>query len=160
MLCRKATASVPCCPQFTWKRHFETFDHAFRRAHQPTNQYADNTDFISSSRQCLAEIERVAPASLAGWSLTTNATKPERVSRHAENDTPTRVALREAEDVARRKQLANVAFCKLWTGWLRWLRPGGGLLPYQSGGGVPPEPHGEHGEREKSRNLWSPRENY
>ena len=32
--------------------------------------------------------------------------------------------------------------------------------PYQSGGGVPPELHGAHGEREKSRNLWSPRENY
>ena len=26
--------------------------------------------------------------------------------------------------------------------------PGGGILPYQSGGGVPPEPHGAHGERE------------
>ena len=38
-------------------------------------------------------------------------------------------------------------------------RPGG-VLPYQSGGGVPPEPHGAHGEREKSRNVWSPRENY
>ena len=25
----------------------------------------------------------------------------------------------------------------------------GGLLPYQSGGGVPPEPHGAHGERER-----------
>ena len=43
--------------------------------------------------------------------------------------------------------------------------PGGaprrGVLPYQSGGGVPPEPmeHMER-EREKSRNLWSPRENY
>ena len=39
---------------------------------------------------------------------------------------------------------------------------GGGVLPYQSGGGVSPELHGAHGEREreKSRNLWSPRENY
>ena len=26
--------------------------------------------------------------------------------------------------------------------------PRGGGLPYQSGGGVPPEPHGAHGERE------------
>ena len=31
--------SVRCCPQFTWKRHFETFHHAFRRAHQPTPAY-------------------------------------------------------------------------------------------------------------------------
>ena len=37
---------------------------------------------------------------------------------------------------------------------------GGGVLPYQSGGGVPPELHGAHGEREKSRNVGSPRENY
>ena len=26
---------------------------------------------------------------------------------------------------------------------------GGGVLPYQSGGGVPPEAHGAHGERER-----------
>ena len=38
--------------------------------------------------------------------------------------------------------------------------PGGGVLPYQSGGGVPPEPHGAHGEIKKSRHLGSPRENY
>ena len=25
----------------------------------------------------------------------------------------------------------------------------GGVLPYQNGGGVPPEPHGAHGERER-----------
>ena len=37
---------------------------------------------------------------------------------------------------------------------------GGGVLPYQNGGGVPPEPHGAYGEREKSRNLTSPNENY
>ena len=26
---------------------------------------------------------------------------------------------------------------------------GGGVLPYQNGGGMPPEPHGAHGERER-----------
>ena len=29
-----------------------------------------------------------------------------------------------------------------------WRTPSG-VLPYQSGGGVPPEPHGAHGERER-----------
>ena len=39
---------------------------------------------------------------------------------------------------------------------IHWLTVDlGGVLPYQSGGGVPPEPHGAHGEREKSRNLGS-----
>ena len=37
---------------------------------------------------------------------------------------------------------------------------GGGVLQYQNGWSVPLEPHGAHGEREKSRNLGSTRENY
>ena len=56
------------------------------------------------------------------------------------------------------------------SGWLDSAKSavagtGAGVLPYQSGGVVPPEPHGAHErererEREKSRNLGSPRENY
>ena len=35
---------------------------------------------------------------------------------------------------------------------IQTMPPGGGaVLPYQSGGGVPPEPHGAHGERERER---------
>ena len=30
----------------------------------------------------------------------------------------------------------------------RYRLSGEGVLPYQNGGGVPPEPHGAHGERE------------
>ena len=36
--------------------------------------------------------------------------------------------------------------------------PGGGVLPYQSGGGVPPEPHGAHGEREIKTFMVTKRE--
>ena len=30
---------------------------------------------------------------------------------------------------------------------------GGGVLPYQSVGGVPPEPHGAHGEKERYQEI-------
>ena len=65
------------------------------------------------------------------WSLTINASKMERssVCRHADRvDEEWRMTrklgslLGEAEDVARRKQLANVAFRKLSTVWFRRSR--------------------------------------
>ena len=90
-------------------------------------EYADDTDFISTSRLFPDDIERIAPACLAEWSLTINASKTERssVCRHAEEWRMTRKLgslLGEAEDVARRKQLANVAFRKLSTVWFRRSR--------------------------------------
>ena len=90
-----------------------------------------DTDFISTSRLFLDDIERIAPACLAEWSLTINASKTERssVCRHADRvDEEWRMTrklgslLGEAEDVARRKQLANVAFRKLSTVWFRRSR--------------------------------------
>ena len=49
-------------------------------------EYADDTDFISTSRLFLDHIERIAPAGLVEWSLTINASKTERssVCRHAD----------------------------------------------------------------------------
>ena len=94
-------------------------------------EYADDTDFISTSRLFLDDIERIAPTCLAEWSLTINASKTERssVCRHADRvDEEWRMTrklgslLGEAEDVARRKQLANVAFRKLSTVWFRRSR--------------------------------------
>ena len=94
-------------------------------------EYADDTDFISTSRLFLDDIERITPACLAEWSLTINASKTERssVCRHADRvDEEWRMTrklgslLGEAEDVARRKQLANVAFRKLSTVWFRRSR--------------------------------------
>ena len=43
-------------------------------------EYTDDIDFISFSRPYLNEIERIAPACLAEWSLQTNAAKTERTS--------------------------------------------------------------------------------
>ncbi len=49
-------------------------------------EYADDTDFISTSRLFLDDIERIAPTCLAERSLTINASKTERwsVFRHAD----------------------------------------------------------------------------
>ena len=89
-------------------------------------EYADDTDFISTSRSFLDDIECIAPPCLAEWSLTINGSKTERtrISRHVDRiEEEWRITrklgslLGEAEDVARRKQLANVAFRKLWTVW-------------------------------------------
>ena len=91
-------------------------------------EYADDTDFISTSRSFLDDIERIAPPCLAEWSLTINGSKTERtrISRHADRiEEVWRMTrklgslLGEAEYVARRKQLANVAFRKLMTVWFR-----------------------------------------
>ena len=43
-------------------------------------EYADDTDFISTSRSFLDDIERIAPPCLAEWSLTINGSKTERTS--------------------------------------------------------------------------------
>ena len=91
-------------------------------------EYADDIDFISYSRPYLNEIERIAPDCLAEWSLQINAAKTERssVSRQVDRThEPWRTTrklgslLGDAEDVARRMQLANVSFHKMWTVWFR-----------------------------------------
>ena len=106
-----------------------------RAAPLSTGDYPAITTTIGTPH---GEIERIAPAclaewslmitatKLAEWSLTINATKTERASRHAdrigEEWRMTRKLgslLGEDEDVARRKHLTNVAFDKLWTVWLR-----------------------------------------
>ena len=91
-------------------------------------EYADDIDFISYSRPYLNDIERIAPACLAEWSLQINAAKTERTSVRRQVDRahePWRTTrklgslLGDAEDVARRMQLANVSFYKMWTVWFR-----------------------------------------
>ena len=83
---------------------------------------------LSTSRPFLNDIERIAPPCLAEWSLTINGSKTERtsISRHVDRiEEEWRMTrklgslLGEAEDVARRRQLANVAFRKLSTVWFR-----------------------------------------
>ena len=94
-------------------------------------EYADDIDFISYSRPYLNDIERIAPACLAEWSLQLNAAKTERTSvsrqvvrEHEQWRTTRKLGslLGDAEDVARRMQLANVSFHKMWTVWFRGAR--------------------------------------
>ena len=91
-------------------------------------EYADDIDCISYSMPYLDEIERIAPACLAEWSLQINAAKTERTSISRQVDrahepwcTTRKLSslLGDAEDVARRMQLANVSFHKMWTVWFR-----------------------------------------
>ncbi len=87
-------------------------------------EYADDIDFISYARPYLNEIERIAPVLLAEWSLQINAPNTERTSVSRQVDRahePWRATrklgslLEDAEDVARRMQLANVCFHKMWS---------------------------------------------
>ena len=91
-------------------------------------EYADDINFISYSRPYLNEMERIAPDCLAEWSLQINAAKTERtcVSRQVDRThepwcTTRKLGslLGDVEDVARRMQLANVSFRKMWTFWFR-----------------------------------------
>ena len=75
-------------------------------------EYADDIDFISYSRPYLNDIERIAPACLAEWSLQINAAKTERTSGPS-----TRVMAHHTQ--TRRMQLANASFHKMWTVWFR-----------------------------------------
>ena len=80
------------------------------------DQLVANTEFYPLVTRFLYEIECIAPACLAEWSFTINVTKTEHTSvgRHmnriVEEWRMTRKLLGEVEDVARQKQLANVAF--------------------------------------------------
>ena len=91
-------------------------------------EYADDIDLISYSRPYFNEIERIAPACLVEWSLQINAAKTELTSVSRQVDRahePLRTTRKlgslhgDAEDVARRMQLANVSFHNMWTVWFR-----------------------------------------
>ena len=91
-------------------------------------EYAEVIDFISYSRPYLDEMERIAPGCLAEWSLQINAAKLKRTSASRQVDQghePWRTTrklgliLGGAENVARRMQMANISFHKMWTVWFR-----------------------------------------
>ena len=90
--------------------------------------YADDVDFVSYSREFLDTVEQTAPGSLNEWFLKVNPTKTEHTSvirqpgREGEDWRMTKKLgslLGDGEDVARRKQLANVAFHQMTALWLR-----------------------------------------
>ena len=90
--------------------------------------YADDIDFVRHSVQWLREHETCEASVLAGWSLTVNQSKTEyaHISRGKDQLEDKWRAVRKLgslmcaeEDVARRKQLATVAYNKLWPLWKR-----------------------------------------
>ena len=90
--------------------------------------YADDVDFVSHSRTFLNQAESIAPTCFRHWFLFVNENKTERTSIRRETDRVAEVwratkklgsLLWDAEVVARRTQLALLAFRRMWTLWLR-----------------------------------------
>ena len=90
--------------------------------------YADDVDFISNSNVFLNEVQRLAPGCLLQWHLITNESNTEHTNIHRRNTRDVEQwrktrklgsLMGDAEDVTRRKQLAAVAFQRLWSLWVR-----------------------------------------
>ena len=86
--------------------------------------YADDVDFISNSNVFLNEVQRLAPGCLLQWHININEFKTEHTNIHRRNTRDVEQwrktrklgsLLGDAKDVTRRKQLAAVAFCDVWT---------------------------------------------
>ena len=89
--------------------------------------YADDVDFVSHGHAFLDQVESIVPTCLRQWFLVVNESKTERISLRRETDQVAeewRMTKKlgslsgDAEDVPRRKQLALVAFHRMWTLWL------------------------------------------
>ena len=85
--------------------------------------YADDADFVSTSRRWLSQLEAMASSTLVQWSLNMNHDKTEYTEitrlndRNKEEWRSTRKLgslIGDDEDVLRRKQLATAAFRGLW----------------------------------------------
>ncbi|XP_065186192.1 uncharacterized protein LOC135817021 [Sycon ciliatum] len=90
--------------------------------------YADDTDFISLSRQWLTELEPVIDHTLGQWALRVNNTKTEwtelgrsvdRIDERWRTSRKLGSLLGDIEDVTRRRQLAEAAFRSMWSLWKR-----------------------------------------
>ena len=88
--------------------------------------YADDTDFISTSREILANIETNASSILKSWYLAMNCDKTEltKLKREKEKEEETwrktkklGTLLGDSEEMRRRKQLASVAYGNMMRIW-------------------------------------------
>ena len=86
--------------------------------------YADDVDFISNSNVFLVEVQRLARVCLLKWNLIFNEYKTEHTNIHRRNTRDVEQwrktrklgsLLEDVEEVTRRKQLAAVAFQRLWS---------------------------------------------
>jgi len=91
-------------------------------------EYADDVDFLSSDKDYLVQIEKVAMERLASWFLFVNAGKTERIvfqrCEDPKDETWRRSKklgslLGDWDDVQRRQMLARVAFRNMWALWFR-----------------------------------------
>ena len=87
--------------------------------------YADDTDFVCESAQLAEIIEDIAPQHLAAWNLQMNPDKTEItvINRNQQdswkNTKKLGTLLGDTEDIAKRKQLAWIAFGKMYKVWKR-----------------------------------------
>jgi len=88
--------------------------------------YADDTDYISTSREYLETIEAEASRILGDWNLTVNASKVEKTVLYRKEEKEKEewrkvkklgTLLGDSEEAKRRKQLASAAFQKLKNIW-------------------------------------------
>ena len=98
--------------------------------------YADDVDFVSNSNVFLDEVQRLAHGCLLKWHLIIKEYKTKHTNIHRRNTRDveqwrkTRKHgswLGDVEDVTRRKQLAAVAFQRLWSLWVGKRNISGGL---------------------------------
>ena len=80
--------------------------------------YADDVDFISHSLAWLQRLEKCAVSTLAEWLLRVNQEKTKHVQEWRKAKKLGSL-LGVDEDIARRKQLATVAFSSTWPLWKR-----------------------------------------
>ena len=90
--------------------------------------FADDVDFITNSNVFLDEVQRLAPGCLLKWHLIMNESKTEHTNIHRRNTRDVEQwrktrklgsLLGDVEDVTRRKQIATVAFQRMWPLWVR-----------------------------------------
>ena len=90
--------------------------------------YADDADFVSTSKSWLADVEATASTVLPQWSLIMNRDKTEytdifrsadRIDEEWRTTRKLGSLLGNEEDIMRRKQLATAAFQSLWSLWKR-----------------------------------------
>ena len=88
--------------------------------------YADDTDFISTSKEVIAAIEPAAETILKSWNLAVNREKTEHTKLNREETREREVwrktkklgtLLGDYEEMKKRKQLATVSFNNLWRIW-------------------------------------------
>ena len=115
---------------------------------------ADDVEFISNSSVFLDDVQRLAHGCLLKWHIIINASKTEHTNIHRRNTRDVEQwrktrklgsLLGDVEDVTRRKQLAAVAFQRMWSLWVRKRNNSEGITPEALQRFRSPGTHVQHG---------------